>query len=99
MGTRAQLDQILRAMVENVYFQPGPSVQMKYPCIVYKRVNDDSEFADNSPYKVDRRYNVTVIDPNPDTEIPDKVVRLPLCVSDRDYTVNNLNHYSYNLYF
>lgn len=99
MGSRAQLSQILRAMCDNVYFQPPPSVQMIYPAIVYNRVNDDSEFADNGPYVFTSRYKVMVIDADPDSEIPDKVGHLPMCTSDRHYTVNNLNHYTYNLYF
>lgn len=83
----------------NVYFQPPPTVQMKYPCIVYKRDRLDTEFADNSPYKHKKRYQITIIDQDPDSEIPDKVAMLPMCVYDRFYTADNLNHDVYNLFF
>lgn len=101
MGSRAQLHQILTAIpgVKSVWFQPPPTVEMIYPAIVYRRVNDDTSFADDRPYRITRRYQVQVIDADPDTVIPDEVAKLPMCISDRDYTVNNLNHYNYNLYF
>lgn len=101
MATRAELHTVLCDILgsTNVYFQPPPTVKMKYPCIVYGRSNDDTTFADNYPYRHVRRYWITVIDPNPDTVIPDKVAMLQLCLSDRIYTADNLNHYRYNLYF
>ena len=72
---------------------------MKYPCIVYKRVTGDTQFADNIPYIIKKKYQITVIDSNPDSLIPDKVAQLPYCVFDRHFTSGNLNHDVYNLYF
>lgn len=83
----------------NVYFQPPSNVSMKYPCIVYRRDYAKAEFADNEPYKHRKRYQVTVIDPNPDSDIPDKVAKLPMCSFDRFFTADNLNHDIYNLFF
>lgn len=83
----------------NVYFQPPPSVSMKYPCIVYRRDYATTIFADNTPYKNKKRYQITVIDPDPDSEIPDKVAKLPMCSFDRFFTADNLNHDIYNLFF
>lgn len=101
MGKRVQLQTILEMILgsDQVWFQPGPNVSMSYPAIIYRRSNDDTEFANNKPYIHTRRYQVTVIDADPDSEIPDKVAMLPMCTSDRDFTVNNLNHWIYNLYF
>ena len=85
--------------IENVYFQPPPNIQIKYPCIVYKRNYGITRFANNTPYLIGKRYNVVVIDRDPDSEIPGKIEELPLTLFDRFYTVNNLNHFSFNTYF
>lgn len=83
----------------HVYFQPPPSVQMQYPCIVYQRDYATTQFADDKPYIHGLRYQVTVIDRNPDSAIPAKVAALPMCSFDRFYTADNLNHNIYNLFF
>ncbi len=46
-----------------------------------------------------KRYQVTVIDRNPDTELPDKVVELPMSEFSRAFMADNLNHYVINLFF
>jgi hypothetical protein len=101
MAQRLELQAILTGILEtdNVYFQPPPTIKMDYPCIVYSRDYELTEFADDIPYKQRKRYQVTVIDPNPDSSIPDKVAALPLCVYDRFYTADNLNHDVYKLFF
>lgn len=83
----------------NVYFQPPPTLKMQYPCIVYNRDDARTDFAGNKPYSYRKQYLVTVIDANPDSLIPDKVAALPLCVFDRFYTANNLNHDVYKIFF
>jgi hypothetical protein len=72
---------------------------MRYPCIVYKRDDEDTEFADGRPYKKMRRYQVTSIDRDPDSDIPRKISDLPMCVFDRYYPADNLNHDVYKLFF
>lgn len=99
MGQRTELDTLLKTIVENVYFQPPPTVMMRYPCILYRRDDKRTEFADNRPYKHCKRYQVTVIDADPDSEIPDKVAELPMCSFERHFTANNLNHDVFNLFF
>jgi hypothetical protein len=99
MGQRLQLHQLLETFTPNVYFQPPNNVQLKYPCIIYKRDFADVKFADGNPYNRTIRYMVTIIDQNPDSEIPSKVALLPMCLFNRFYTADNLNHDVYNLYF
>lgn len=101
MERRLQLHQILTGILgsENVYFQTPESTRMKYPCIVYQRNAADTKFADDKPYLKMKRYTVTVIDKDPDSKIPDKIAALPLCTFNRHYTVDNLNHDIYNLYY
>lgn len=83
----------------HVYFQPPPNVTMQYPCIVYTRSYERSQFAANVPYIVTKRYTVTVIDRDPDSSIPNKVAALPMCSYERFFTADNLNHDVFNLYF
>jgi hypothetical protein len=42
---------------------------------------------------------ITIIDANPDSDIPAKVGNLPLCKFNRHYTADNLNHDVYNVYY
>lgn len=98
---RLQLQYFLESILgsDNVYFQPPPNLGMQYPCIVYERDNAETIFADNSPYHNTKRYQVTVIDQNPDSPTPDKIAGLSLCSFERHFTADNLNHDVFNLYF
>jgi hypothetical protein len=98
---RLQLQSLLETLLNNsnVYFQPPPNLSMNYPCIVYELDDIRTDFAGNRPYRFDRRYQVTVIDRNPDSSIPMLVAGLPTCTFSRHYIANNLNHYVLNLYF
>ena len=101
MGQRLELQELLKVILgsDHVYFQPPANVQMQYPSIVYSRDNSDTEFAGNKPYRYTQRYQVTVIDRDPDSGIPNKVAALPMCTHNRFYTADNLNHDVFNLYF
>jgi hypothetical protein len=101
MAQRLELQALLINLLgsENVYFQPPPSVSMQYPCIVYNRDNINMIYADNNAYKTKIRYQVTVIDSNPDSHIHERIGTLPLCSYDRFFTADNLNHDVYNLFF
>lgn len=99
MAPRLELQEVLEEFTPNVYFQPPTNVKLIYPCIIYKRDNADTKFANDKPYNHTLRYMVTVIDQNPDSEIPSKVASLPMCLFNRFFTADNLNHDVYNLYF
>jgi hypothetical protein len=98
---RLELQALLEGVLgsRNVYFQPPSNVQMNYPCIVYAHDQAKTEFAGNHPYSRTKRYQVTVIDRNPDTLIPDDVAQLPLSNLNRVFTADNLHHYVFDLYF
>lgn len=100
MGLRRNLNALLLQIVpKNVYFQPPETVKLVYPCIVYSRFSGSTKFADNNPYDHQKRYAVTVITRDPDSDIPDKIAMLPTSVFSTFYTVDNLNHFVYNLYY
>ena len=84
----------------NVYFQPPESVKLAYPCIVYYRSGVDKRNANNRVYAKTNRYEITVIDKNPDIEIADKLMdHFPMCSFDRRFTSDNLNHSILTLYY
>ena len=85
---------------QNVYFQPPESIKMKYPCIVYQRSTGDTLYADNKPYRFTMRYSLTLIDKDPDSPFVDKIaMAFPMCRHNRHFTVDNLNHDTYELYY
>lgn len=99
---RLLLQELLEGLVgpgNEVHFQPPNGKLMTYPCIVFKRDSAETQFADNNPYLRAQRYQVTVIDRDPDSPIPGRVANLPLCRFDRHYTAGDLNHDVYNLFF
>ena len=101
MAPRTELQSLLETILgsRNVYFQPPANVQMKYPCIVYNRDSANTQFAGNTPYHYTKRYQVTVIDRDPDSGIPDKLAALPSCTFNRFFTADNLNHDVFTLFF
>jgi hypothetical protein len=99
MDRRPALDAIFKAITPNVYFQPPANLQMAYPCIVYEMDNARTEFAGNRPYMYTKRYQVTVIDRDPDSVIPDTLAWLEKTTFDRHFTANNLHHSVFTLYF
>ena len=101
MGERLQLQQLLEEALgsPNVYFQPPANIEMAYPAIVYHRDQARTSFAGNSPYRYTQRYQVTVIDRDPDNEVIKKIAALPMSTFNRFFTAENLNHDVFNLYF
>lgn len=99
MARRLQLHEKLLEITAHVYFQPPANLALTYPCIVYKRDNADTEFADDIPYTVTLKYMVTVIDEDPDSLISGKVAQLRSCIHNRSFAAGQLNHDVYTLHF
>lgn len=96
---RVQLQTLLEGLCDHVYFQPPTNIRLQYPCIVYKRNSRWSVYADNQPHVGMISYQVTVIDRDPDSEIPKSIAELQLCRFDRHFSVDDLNHDVFNLYW
>lgn len=98
---RRDLSKIFRKILGNdhCYFSPPVSKNMEYPCIKYELDRIDSKFADNLPYATAKKYTVTVIDPNPDSEIPEKMLTISYCRFDRTYIVDGLNHFIFTIFY
>ena len=72
---------------------------MQYPAIVYSRDDIENNHANNGVYMQSTAYNIIVIDPDPDSEVVQKVSELPMCMFDRHYAADNLNHDSFTIYY
>ena len=101
MPRRLKLQTLLEELLgsRNVYFQPPESVKMKYPAIVYGLEDIENAFANDRVYLSKRKYLITVIDEDPDSEIVEKVSQLPACRFNRHFESDNLNHDAFILEF
>lgn len=100
MDPRPSLQLKLEALFKrdpHVYHQPPKSVTMKYPCIVYKLTDLPNEYADNIHYMEYRKYQLTVIDTDPDSLLREKVAQLKWCKFIRSYVSDNLHHFIFEL--
>lgn len=98
MDRRLILSTKLHEVCGHVYFQPPATIKMVYPCIVYKLENFDPLRANNNIYVNHERYTVTVIDRNPDSEIPYKVAAIPYSKMTRTFENENLHHWVFTIY-
>lgn len=101
MGSRLTLHQKLVTALgsSNVYFQPPETVKLVYPCIIYNLSRDLVTYADDIRYKEMNRYEITVIDKNPDSLLPAKIKEFRYSSFDRVYSSENLNHFVFTLYY
>lgn len=102
MGRRLALQSLLETLLGNngtVYYQPKPKLELKYPCIIYGQDQAKNNFADNIPYAHTKRWQITVIHTDPDSNIPDKVAALPMSTFQRAFATDNLYHDIYSVYF
>ena len=82
LNLQTELETILGS--RNVYFQPPSSVRMQYPAIVYSRKDIEKRPANDSAYRKLLRYEVILIDKNPDSKFVDKILDLPYCRFNRN---------------
>lgn len=82
-----------------VYFQPPETIKLQYPCIIYNLDAIGIRRADNIGYFGKKRYSLTVISKDPDYNLPNEIAMLPLCTFSRFFTVDNLNHWTFEIYY
>ena len=99
MGTRLALHALLLTIAENVYYQPPSSDELNYPCIIYHKDDFDMKYANNLLYIGTNRYRLKIISKEPDCAIVKDIIKQPLCAFDVKYSVSNLNHEVYTLYY
>lgn len=90
---------ILGVAVKHVYIKPPANMQMEYPCVLISRAKGETAFADNNPYRHQKRYLLTAIAMDPDSGLYDLLTALPRCVHDRSFPADNLNHDVFTIFF
>ena len=98
----------LQAFLENVlpgedtltaYFQKPGKTGLEYPCAMYNRDRTQVKFADNIKFFLKKRWTVTVMDRNPDSDIPDLIEALSWCELDRTFVTDGINHWVFTLHY
>lgn len=82
---------------DHCYFNPPASLQLHYPCMIYRYMGNVEIFADNKKYIRYKQYVLTYITEDPDTKVADKISDLKYCKFDRAYTSDGLHHFVYTL--
>ena len=102
MASRLKLHEELCEILgsRNVYFQSPASVNMQYDAIRYELGGKDIKRANDDLYLMTNQYEGVVITRDPDTTIPDAILKhFKMCSFGRPYTADNLNHYPFTLYY
>lgn len=82
MKTRLEIQTLLEEYLgnSNVYFQAPPNTGMHFPCIVYKFASFDIKRADNKPYLVTGRWEITHMYKSVKNDLKEKfALELPFC--------------------
>ena len=102
MGSRLDLHKELCTILgsRNVYFQAPSAPLMKYPCIRYGKGSPTTKKANNRLYNYTECYEGVVIDPDPDSEIPRKLLEhFQMCSLGNSYPAEGLNHTPFTLHY
>lgn len=102
MGTTLDLQNKLKELLgsEHVYFQPPKNIRMEYPCFIVQRSKANHEFADNKVYRFTKCYSITYVSTDTDSDMVETVVNsFSMCIYDRPFISDNLNHDVFTLYW
>lgn len=97
--TRQDLQNYLKTLIPNVYFQPPENVKLIFDCIVYSLIRIDSMFANDNVYDLDHGYQLMYIHRNPDGPLTDTFASIPTCRFQRRFVSDGLYHDVYIIYW
>lgn len=82
-----------------VYYLPESNVTIDYPCIVYELKTQETSYCNNRVYNTTDTYDVTIIDPDPTSDIRDRLIRHGFngIRFDRRYKSDSLYHTVYQI--
>lgn len=98
---RNELSSKLREILgnDNCYYDPPTGFEMAYPCIKYDQPISSSRYADGIKYVKNRKYTITVIDEDPDSNIPDRLYNeFDYCYHRTSFCSDGLHHWIYDVY-
>lgn len=83
---------------KNCYFSPPNRIAS--PCILYNRGTPIINHADNNKYLKKNSWTITIIDTNPDSDIPNRFEEhFKYCSKSQEYASDGQYHFIYNLYY
>lgn len=93
---QTMLEEILGS--KNVYFQAPPNTGMKYPAIVYSFERFNRRDADNQPYILTGRWQITHMYKSIKNDLKEKFIfNLPHCSFDRRMITDGIYNDYYTL--
>jgi hypothetical protein len=77
-----------------VHFSPPGNYILKRPCIVYSLQQRDPSYANNSPYSIGKRFQVTVLSDRPGIDGLDAMYSMPnvIVTGHNSYVTNDISH-------
>lgn len=104
MASRLQLHSELCKILgsNNCYFQPPESKKLVYPCFVYTLDGNHVSNADDQPYILLDRYQITYLDKNPEPNkdiIHTMIKNFKYCRYTNRFYTSGLNHDIFTLYY
>lgn len=103
MEGRLSLDDLFRKTFGDsvhYYFQPPTGTMLQYPALVYSLDTLQDRYSDNRVSKRHHVYAVVLVLRDPDNYLVDKLDELPYAhMSGKAYTVDNLYHYPFTIYY
>lgn len=103
MGSWENLRDVLQGILGpsgKVYYCPPESVKLEYPCVIFRPDKYEKRNADNSAYKVSKRYSITLIYREEDADdLVSDFLKLQYCSHNRHFESDNLNHEVFTIYF
>lgn len=100
MRTRLELHNELLQFVSKAYYQPPSDIRMQYPCVIYAKLTPHTEQANNRLYKKFNFYQLIVVEPDPDSELADRIVdHFQYASINNRAVVDRLHQTTINLYF
>lgn len=98
---RLELHQKLVSLLgsTNVYHQPPENLALRFPAIIYERVDYDVIHADDIPYHVTREWQITVVSQEPSNPVVDALMEWPTAAFKTSYVVDRMRHDVVNIYY
>lgn len=100
MGSRLELQAALESYCANVYYQPPENIKLKYPCVLYHLSGDYNLKSNDSLYVSVNKYDLTVIDQDPESMIPKNIYyNFKTCSLGHMFVNDGLYHSMLHLYY
>ncbi len=100
MGRRLELQSKLTTMAPKAWYQKPPANKMSYPCFVYKSIEPKVTYANNHGYVRIPGYEILYItDTENDGIIGQMLDEFCYCTVGRKYTLDQLYHYPFTIYY